>query len=231
MDEFLKIACPEIGIIGTADYLRMMLWELEIDVDGVVKLRQVSVPDMSTFDHRITHTTMTEKDVVHYCAVRGYISQATAMAAAGQPQAAQQGLLATAQVVTTTPPAANSPFLMTTTNPTTTASNILGFDVDAMLGEEQQSGAVNLQMLASDSYEWTGSMADLYSADEGTFNFESLGNNYGTPLFDIGDISNPLSFERMFGEVTQDGFFQPSSEQVSASAQRYAANFHSPRYW
>ena len=56
-------------------------------------------------------------------------------------------------------------------------------------------------------------MADLYNPAEGTFDFEGLGNNYGTPLFDTGNISNPQSFDAMFGEVIQDGFFHPSSKQ------------------
>jgi hypothetical protein len=149
------------------------------------------------------HTIMTENDVIHFCTQKFFINRSTAIAIAGQPGAPQHGLLATAPVIATTPPANSNSFLyQTITNPRRAASIVLGFDVDQLLDSAEQSESSNLPPLPPPApYEWTGCMADIYNPAEGTFDFEALGNNYGTPLFDTGDISDPKSFDAIFSEV------------------------------
>ena len=224
LDRFLSLVCPEIGIIDTAQYLEKMCWVIERDLDGVISLTQTSVPDIASFEDHIKHTIMTERDVVHFCARKGYITMAVAAALAG-PQttasnanaASQQGLLATAPVIPPALPTATNAFLaLTVTNPRAAAQQVLGFDIDELLGPARQSEAANLDPAPPQKpYEWTGCMADLYSPGEGSFNFEKLGDGYSTSLYDVGDISDPQSFERMFGEVTENGYFQPSGKIAS----------------
>ena len=128
----------------------MMSWKREIDFDGVMKLKQTSVPDITSFDHGIQHTSMTEKDIVHLCARESYISDANAVAIAGRPGAAQHGLLASVPIVPVAPvppvapiaaistPANNSFLLQAMINPGRAASDVLGFDVNAILGPAEQ---------------------------------------------------------------------------------------------
>lgn len=235
LDLFLELVCPELGIIDTANYMQKMMWVLEADANGALKVRQPVVPDVDSFEVHIKHTLMTERNVVHFCAEKGYISLANAIAIAGPQQAAaaaapvdqqgllaadpvaQQGLLAGGPVLAD----ATSQFLFkAVSDPRSAASEIFGFDVDQLLGPAQQSELSNLpaeaeaeaqaeaqaETQAETPYMWTGCQADLYNPAEGTFDFESLGNNYGTPIFDTGNIADAQSFETMFGEVIQDGF-------------------------
>jgi hypothetical protein len=85
LDQFLTIVTPEIGIIGTEDYMALMGWELIME-DDALELKQVFVPDVSTLNWRFRTSGMTEKDVVHFCAAQGYITRALAHAIAGVPR-------------------------------------------------------------------------------------------------------------------------------------------------
>jgi hypothetical protein len=220
LDRFLALVSPEFGIIAVKDYLQTMLWECEIDVDGVMKLKRTSAPDIASFDHRIQHTSMTDKDVVHLCARRLYITRSNAIAIAGRPGAAEHGLLASAPIIPVAPtapvaalctPANNSFLLHAMTNPRRAASDVLGFDVDALLGPAEQSQASTRSSPPPPApIQWTGCLADIYNPFEGTFDFEAVTNNND---FDVGDISDPRSFDEMFGAVIQDGFMQPISKQ------------------
>jgi hypothetical protein len=105
LSTFLDIVCPQMGIIGVEEYLEMMNWVVEKNSESI-ELKQYTSPDYSTFPDRIVNTLMTERDVIFYCAYKGYISALTSVQIAGPfPQvgiasatdaASQQGLLASA---------------------------------------------------------------------------------------------------------------------------------------
>jgi hypothetical protein len=105
LSTFLDIVCPKIGIICVEEYLDMMNWVVEKGNDSV-ELKQYSPPEYSVFPDRIVNTLMTERDVIFYCAFRGYISARMSVKIAGPfpqsanlsatPAASQQGLLASA---------------------------------------------------------------------------------------------------------------------------------------
>jgi hypothetical protein len=231
VDKFLAIVCPELGIIDPSLYLEMMCWEIEYDLNGqIVGLLQTAVPDVAAFDDYIKYTGMNENDVVHFCAYMGYISQHAANIIAGDP-AQQQTLLATAPAAIAPAPAPViaapiiNPFLADTVNdPRAAATQVLGFDVDEVLGPAEQSetpGAGGLLLSpaaapAPNPYEWTGCMADLYNPDEGTFNFEDMVRDQCDG--DVGDISDPASFDEMFGDVLEGGFMQPSVSEEYGDA-------------
>lgn len=213
LGRFLSLVCPELGIINTTQYCAMMSWDIGRDADGVLKMVQTSVPDVASFDDHIQHSIMTEKDVIHFCAENGYITRSVARILAGDPASpsndsalSQHSLLATAPV--TFPPVSTTTasFLgQTVNNPRAAATEVLGFDVDELLGPAERSESSNLP--TAKPYEWSNCTGNLYDAEEGSFNFEALGDNYRTSIFDVGEISDPQSFDELFSAVVQDGFY------------------------
>ena len=184
-----------------------MSWQYEGGAGGVTSLMRTSVPDLASFDHHIQHTLMTEIDIVNFCAYNSYISRADAIAIAGQARTTQQGLLATVPAAPVT--ANDNFFLQDPVDARSAASRILGFDVDALLGPTVQSEAQEIQLPIDQApYQWTGCLSDVYAAAEGTYDWDAVRNND----FHIGDISDPRSFEELFGQYAQGGFIQPSGK-------------------
>lgn len=133
------------------------------------------------------------------------------------------------------PPANQGQFLYNVlTQPRHAASQVLGFDVDELLDPATQPETSNLPPSFSPEapapaappspppYQWTGCMADLYNPHEGTYDFASVGNtnNDAENEFDTGEISDPLSFDAIFGPSIQDGFVHPSSKFAHPPRQR-----------
>jgi hypothetical protein len=220
LNRYFDLVIPEVGIILFGEYLQKMCWQWEEKRPfNAEDLNQTSVPDIASFDARIQNTLMTERDIVHFCAQHGYISHPEAFLIAG---AAQHGLLATAPGAPAgapgaaiDPPTNNYTFLVqATADPHLAASDVLGFDVAAFLGLDEDSELPDVPSPAeSVAYPWTGCLADVYSPAEGTFEYEALARHRAARHFDIGDISNPRSFDEMFAPVVQDGYFQPTSKQ------------------
>jgi len=103
IEAFFQIVCPRMGIIEVGDYLAMMQWAVQTNSNGSIVLHQSCRPDLSLFPFEIMSSSLTEKDVIHFCASLGYLSHADAVAIAGQnpalgflnfQQAPQQGLFA-----------------------------------------------------------------------------------------------------------------------------------------
>jgi hypothetical protein len=61
LNRFPSLVCSELSIVDTADDLQKKSWELEIDVDGIMKLKRVL--EITPLKDYITHTAMTEKDI------------------------------------------------------------------------------------------------------------------------------------------------------------------------
>lgn len=240
LDAFLTIVTPVIGIIGIDDYLEKMNWEVAIGEEEIVSLKQKSQPQLDSFPSNILHTDMTERDIIQLCCTRNYISAADAAtllpagSAQGQGQAAQQGLLASAPVGlhhhldhlqeeeeedTQWLP----PFVSTVlTDPTAAASDVLGFDVTALLDTTTTStgitGAGDSQQANNDqSTEWADTMPDFFDPTAGYIDMENLFKPYYSSWdqWDTAEISNPQALDRMLkasGGVVEGAYLNPSGK-------------------
>ena len=191
LNEFLNLICPEIGIIGVDEYLPMLNWTVAITSNGL-EIRQESIPDLTAFAPNISHSTMTEKDLIIICGQRGYISveNASNLAAPNSTTAsnqAQQGLLASAPVM----PQHIQPVnfrQFASTNPAEAAAKALGIDVNQLL----QMAAV-----APAPYQWTGSMPDLYNPYENVYDPQSIMHQPGSGGWGTFDIGDPQALDNM----------------------------------
>nr|AOX49859.1 mating-type protein MAT alpha 1 [Oidium heveae] len=77
INEFLNLVCPRIGILSVDDYLPLLNWSSSVNENGIVIYEQNVVPDLSHLPEYILDTKMTDKDLVLFCAERGFIDQDT----------------------------------------------------------------------------------------------------------------------------------------------------------
>ncbi|POS84387.1 hypothetical protein EPUL_003505, partial [Erysiphe pulchra] len=77
INEFLNLVCPRIGILPVDDYLSLLNWIGSVNENGVVIYKQNMVPDISHLPENILDTKMTDKDLVRFCAEKGFIDQDT----------------------------------------------------------------------------------------------------------------------------------------------------------
>lgn len=165
LDRFLALACPAIGIISVEDYLEELKWSIQVDDDGTINLHKSSPAFTAAFEPHIMHSSMTDSDIIRLMAAKDYIPW-NAYKAITNIVTPLQGLLASAPVLqrATPPQPAQAPaqtFLQTTkiiTDPALTASMVLVFDINDPRSQE--------------SYQWTGSMSELYSPNAGSIDFE-----------------------------------------------------------
>jgi hypothetical protein len=200
LDAFLNLVCPVVGIIGADEYLERMKWVSMATDTGSMILIQTSAPDLASLGASICHTSMTEKDVVQYCTRSGYIRGVAAarVQAAFHSQAPQQGLLATAQIP-------SAPALVQ-------AAAVNGFDVNAEIGTDQPMSS-SASSASSATYQWTGSMADLYNPSEGSIDFNSIFGQTSGSLWETINIRDSVSLDNMLGgSGIQNGYFAPSGK-------------------
>lgn len=193
LDAFLAIATSEIGILEVDLYLVMMNWISEVTTDGSTSLRQTAVPDLATFPSNLKHVAMTEKDIIHAVAKKNYVSAAVATRIAGPD--AGQGLLATAPMLSVVRRAAPAVAQFS--------------DLEAPPDFSGAQGGGNIDSMTS--YQWTGSMADLYNPAEGSLDFAHFMMPSSVDAWETTDITNPVSMDN-FIDTTQgvfDGYLSP----------------------
>jgi hypothetical protein len=231
LDKYLNLVCPQIGIIPVEEYLQKMNWVVCIGGDGALVFYHTAEVDIQTFGSHITHSAMTDRDVVHFCSSVGYLPAVVARKIAGpnfslisapvsQSQAPQQSLLASAPVL---PVGTTNPlFLMAaSTNPGAAASAIFGFDLGGVVKAAREPKP----------YEWTGSMADLYNPAEGSIDFEHFFETDGPNEFNTTDLSDPAALNiALESGAIQNGFLSPYGKSCRIPIQRKNyADSHSPR--
>ena len=189
----------------------MMNWTVTTSLNGL-DIHQTTSPDLNSFSANINHSTMTEKDVIVFCGQRGYISsqnasRLTAPTLAGLAVQAQQGLLASAPVM----PQQYLPIdtrSLASSNPARAATTAFGFSANEIPQPTEIAPAA--------SYQWTGSMSDLYNAFEGAYNLESIGDQWNT--FDIED---PQALDSMIENgMLEDGYLSPFGWSICSSEQK-----------
>ncbi|KAI6247692.1 Mating-type protein MAT-1 [Erysiphe necator] len=77
LDEFLNLVCPRIGILSVDEYLPQLNWISSVNEDGIIVYKQNKMPNLSNLPENILNTRMTDKDVVRFCAEKGFIDRST----------------------------------------------------------------------------------------------------------------------------------------------------------
>jgi hypothetical protein len=215
LDRYLKLVCPQIGLISVEEYLQKMNWVVYIGENGAPVFYHTSEVDVQALGFHIAHTLMSENDVVHFCSHMGYLPTVVARKIAGpnwslasapipQSQAPQQSLLASGPALPAT--AMNPLFLMAATaDPASVASAIFGFDLRGVVKADPEH--------FPQTHEWTGSMADLYNPAEGSIDFEHFFETDGPNEFNATDISDPAALNKALERgLIQHGFVSPSGK-------------------
>ncbi|KAH7317285.1 hypothetical protein BKA65DRAFT_483524 [Rhexocercosporidium sp. MPI-PUGE-AT-0058] len=164
--------------------------------EGILLLHQATAPNLHTLDQHILHSSLTEKDLVLFCGAAGYIRRSVARRIAGASSNhawSSHGLLASAPIINT---------------PDTQAAS--RSTLEAVSRESRLEVPFTIPAQATESYEWTGSMSDLYHPSEGSIDFDRLIRSYHSNPWDTTNIDNPQAFDTFVenGGV-QDGFLAP----------------------
>lgn len=190
---YLALVCPRIGVINAEDYLSMMNWNLESTTEGPRVLKQDTAPDFSCFAKHILYSTMTPKDIIHFCAQEGYIPSKTATDLAAEVPIHHQSLLCSNPTFPKSTSGAKegiyhsqpSKFPFAETNSET--SQLLGMESEPI-------------------YQWTGSMYDLYNP---------LGNSTEQDTI----LGESIDLESAFRDYELNLWDVPSSYLVQSSHQ------------
>jgi len=213
---FLEMVVPQIGIIGVDMYLNEMGWLVAV-VDGSVGLQRASSSGPLSLD---TSPIMSDKDVIHFCGVGGYISpQNAALAIRGirRTISTSQAAMNAQGVLASVPQPANTGPL----HPASTAAHATGFSDVASIRGAEHAAVDQQQGEEPSSYPWSGSLSDVYNvAGELDSYLDPLiasangGNSdmswYKTLDIEPIDISNPGGFDAMLGNAGAD-YHVPSS--------------------
>lgn len=184
LNKYLRVVCPQVGIIDSNDYLEMLNWVWVQDAAGAKRLVQNPNNSFTGFDQRTTSTSMNEQDVINYCRTQGLLSSTHVT---DNTNVASQHLMAT------TSQEAQQAFLHNITeNPKAMAAQILGLDIDNTF----------LEISASDEpqYQWSGNMSEIYDANEQAIDVDALGSTE----WDTTDISNPIEFDNSLESLGYD---------------------------
>ena len=217
LDKYLKLVCPQIGLIPVEEYLQKMNWVVYTGENGALVFYHTSEVDVQALGFHIAHSLMTENDVVHFCSNMGYLPTVVAQKIAGpnwslasapipQSQAPQQSLLASGPAL---PATAINPLFLTaaTANPASISKAIFGFDLHGVVKADPEH--------SPQTYEWTGSMADLYNPAEGSIDFEHFFETDGPNEFNATDISDPAALNKALERgLIQHGFVSPSGKST-----------------
>ncbi|CZT51034.1 uncharacterized protein RSE6_12117 [Rhynchosporium secalis] len=199
LDHYLKIICPQMGIIAVEEYLEIFNWSSTRDAEGSLHFTQTTAPNLHGLDQQILHSSMTEKDVVLFCGSVGYIRHSVArriVGARSNHRQHQHGLLASAPMIgTSDTPVSPMPSINTTQAA-----------AEEFICEEPST----MSSLATKDYEWTGSMSDLYHPSEGSIDFDRLLRSYHSNPWDTTTIQDPKAFDTFVENGgMQDGFLAP----------------------
>ncbi|KAH6714457.1 alpha box protein [Leptodontidium sp. MPI-SDFR-AT-0119] len=197
LDQYLNIICPQMGIIAVDAYLEVFNWICDETPEGSLLFHQTTAPELHTFDQHILHSSMTEKDLVLFCGSTGYIRQSVARRIAEartNHRMPQHGLLASA-------PINDTPDIQATSSSSPEAvSRESGFEVPSTTPTQA----------AAESYEWTGSMSDLYHPSEGSIDFDRLVRSYHSNPWDTTNIDDPKALDTFVENGgMQDGYLVP----------------------
>lgn len=220
LNAFLDVVTPQIGVLGINVYMKMMNWVFETDEAGLPIFKQSATPDLTQFPAYIMHTSMTEKDVVHFCARMGYITPVVARRVAGidaavtnathANQRPQQSLLASAPVL---PNALPGTITVKASSQHVSQNPDLGDKIPPGYAAAVSNRAHQVSAAQEIEYQWNGNMADLYHPSEGSID---LANAAGTvSLWDTTNINDANSMQNfiMISGV-QDGFLPPFGKFV-----------------
>ncbi|PVH68990.1 hypothetical protein DL98DRAFT_578566 [Cadophora sp. DSE1049] len=199
LDQYLSIICPQMGIIGVDAYLEILNWTCEQTAEGGLLFSQSAFPDLQALGQQILHSSMTEKDVVLFCGSAGYITRGVARRIAGargtNHRLSQHGLLASAPII-------NAPDSIQGESSSTAQAipTESGLDVPSTFPAQ-----------TTESYEWTGSMSDLYHPSEGSIDFDRLLRSHDANPWDTANIDDPQSLDTFVENGgMHDGYLVPS---------------------
>lgn len=192
---FFSIVCPRMGIIGVDDYFARMEWVAETREDGSVILNRNFVPDLAAFPSEIMSSNLTEKDVVHFCALHKYLSPSDAIAITGSnatlgglaiTQASQQGLLAPSPALQSTA-SSNSDIPQPVIDDTVAgASPALDFDADRFLGE---------------NFHFPVDQSDYYTLEEGQYGLDDFQSQPNGSQWDFFNIYDPNALDGVLDDA------------------------------
>ena len=238
LDQFLDLVCPQIGIIGRDKYLEEMNWSVEYDNDGPHNLVQTFVRNIDSFSDVLRNTTMDDHDIVYFCARQGFIPPGAAVMMLDQPLrgpglAAGQTLLAASAMIPKTHITPADFRRAANEHPVETGSVILGFDVEALLTDDESfkmdvghHSRHAASSLSNNPMLWSGSNAELYDPAAGYLNLDQAVEKSWNTI----DISQPEEFDQTLtvGGMFDDGHLIPTGKTRILAPSDQTNNLQSP---
>ncbi len=161
IDDFLHIVCPKMDVIKPEEYFTVMGWTLDYTNDGSTIFKQSTRPNLLGYNN----STFSDKELIIYCAQMNYISPSAAVQITEKDlMLGQQDLFASAPALAESPKPSESSNIAAG-EPQAIASQSSGFDFSALPPNTAQQ---------LETYQWTGSMVDLYNPAEGSVDYENL---------------------------------------------------------